>query len=66
MSGFGNGFETEALHGALPVGLNSPQRCPYGLYAEQPSGSRVHRAEKNKRAILAISHASDNCALGLL
>lgn len=39
MAGFGNGFETEALRGALPVGRNSPQRCPYGLYAEQLSGS---------------------------
>ncbi len=38
-SGFGNGFETEALPGALPVGRNSPQRCAYGLYAEQISGS---------------------------
>jgi len=39
MPGFGNGFETEALPGALPVGRNSPQRCAYGLYAEQLSGS---------------------------
>ena len=39
MSGFGNSFETEALPGALPVGRNSPQRCAYGLYAEQLSGS---------------------------
>ena len=39
MTGFGNGFETEALPGALPIGRNSPQRCPYGLYAEQISGS---------------------------
>ena len=39
MSGFGNGFETEALPGALPVGRNSPQKCPYALYAEQLSGS---------------------------
>jgi homogentisate 1,2-dioxygenase len=39
MPGFGNGFETEALHGALPIGRNSPQRCAYGLYAEQLSGS---------------------------
>jgi homogentisate 1,2-dioxygenase len=39
MPGFGNGFETEALPGALPIGRNSPQRCPYGLYAEQLSGS---------------------------
>lgn len=39
MPGFGNEFETEALAGALPIGRNSPQRCPYGLYAEQLSGS---------------------------
>ena len=38
-SGFGNGFESEALPGALPIGRNSPQRCAYGLYAEQLSGS---------------------------
>jgi homogentisate 1,2-dioxygenase len=38
-TGFGNGFETEALPGALPAGQNSPQRCAYGLYAEQISGS---------------------------
>ena len=38
-SGFGNQFETEALPGALPMGRNSPQRCAYGLYAEQLSGS---------------------------
>jgi homogentisate 1,2-dioxygenase len=39
MSGFGNSFETESLPGALPIGRNSPQRCAYGLYAEQLSGS---------------------------
>ncbi|PWB94258.1 homogentisate 1,2-dioxygenase [Methylosinus sporium] len=39
MSGFGNEFASEALPGALPVGQNSPQHCPYGLYAEQLSGS---------------------------
>ena len=38
-SGFGNEFATEALPGALPQGRNSPQRCPYGLYAEQFSGT---------------------------
>jgi homogentisate 1,2-dioxygenase len=31
--GFGNEFATEALTGALPVGQNSPQRAPFGLYA---------------------------------
>src|SRR5262249_3252740 len=38
-SGFGNDFATEAIAGALPVGQNSPQKAPYGLYAEQFSGS---------------------------
>lgn len=39
MPGFGNDFETEALPGALPQGRNSPQKCEYGLYAEQLSGT---------------------------
>src|SRR5712671_6088302 len=38
-SGFGNQFQSEAVPGALPVGRNSPQRAPYGLYAEQLSGT---------------------------
>ncbi len=38
-SGFANEFATEAIAGALPVGQNSPQRAPFGLYAEQISGS---------------------------
>ncbi|MGB6452812.1 MAG: homogentisate 1,2-dioxygenase [Steroidobacteraceae bacterium] len=36
--GFGHHFATEALPGALPA-QNSPQRCPYGLYPEQISGT---------------------------
>ncbi len=39
MPGFANDFETEALPSALPQGQNSPQKCNYGLYAEQLSGS---------------------------
>ena len=38
-SGFGNEFATEAVAGALPSGQNSPQRAPFGLYAEQLSGT---------------------------
>ena len=37
--GFGNQHSTEALAGALPQGQNSPQKPPFGLYAEQVSGS---------------------------
>jgi len=39
LSGFGSHHETEAIEGALPVGQNSPQKVPFGLYAEQLSGS---------------------------
>ena len=38
-TGFGNEFATEAVEGALPVGQNSPQKAPLGLYAEQLSGT---------------------------
>ncbi len=38
-TGFGNEFATEAVEGALPVGRNSPQKAPLGLYAEQFSGT---------------------------
>jgi homogentisate 1,2-dioxygenase len=39
LTGFGSYFESEAVPGALPRGRNSPQRTPYGLFAEQLSGS---------------------------
>ncbi len=38
-SGFGNEFATESVAGALPVGRNSPQKAPHGLYAEVLSGT---------------------------
>jgi homogentisate 1,2-dioxygenase len=37
--GFGNDNSTEAVPGALPFGRNSPQRPPFGLYAEQYSAT---------------------------
>ncbi|TRY76764.1 hypothetical protein TCAL_07608 [Tigriopus californicus] len=40
-SGFGNEFASEdpRCPDALPEGQNNPQKCKYGLYAEQLSGS---------------------------
>ena len=38
-SGFGNQFASEVVPGALPLGRNSPQRAPFGLYAELISGT---------------------------
>ncbi|WP_083901535.1 homogentisate 1,2-dioxygenase, partial [Azospirillum sp. B4] len=49
MSGFGNGFATEAVPGALPVGRNSPQKVPFGLYAEQLSGSAFTAPRQENR-----------------
>jgi len=65
MPGFGNDFETEAIEGALPIGQNSPQRCPYGLYAEQLSGTPFTAPRKsNERSWLyrmrpTVQHISD-------
>lgn len=51
MPGFGNHFSTEARKGALPVGQNNPQRCAFGLYAEQLSGTAftAPRAHNQRR-----------------
>lgn len=38
-NGFNSYHETEAIPGALPVGMNSPQKPPFGLYAEKLSGT---------------------------
>ena len=49
-TGFGNEFATEAVEGALPIGRNSPQKAPLGLYAEQFSGTAftVPRAQNRR------------------
>ena len=39
LTGFGNALCSEALAGALPIGRNSPQQAPMGLYAEVLSGT---------------------------
>jgi homogentisate 1,2-dioxygenase len=53
MTGFANHFATEAVADVLPVGRNSPQHLPYGLYAEQLSATAftVPRSE-NRRSWL--------------
>ncbi|MGP3974470.1 homogentisate 1,2-dioxygenase [Streptomyces sp. 8N114] len=49
LSGFGNEHSSEAEPGALPVGRNSPQRAPLGLYAEQLSGSAFTEPRAHNR-----------------
>lgn len=53
LPGFGNTHSTQAASGALPIGRNSPQQPPLGLYAEQLSGTAftAPRAD-NKRSWL--------------
>jgi homogentisate 1,2-dioxygenase len=47
--GFGNDVSTEAVPGALPRGQNSPQRTPFGLYAEQLSGTAFTAPRRENR-----------------
>ncbi|MCO8167443.1 homogentisate 1,2-dioxygenase [Pseudomonas sp. 21LCFQ02] len=55
-SGFGNHFTSEAIPGAVPVGQNSPQRHPLGLYTEQLSGTAftVPRSESRRTWLYRI------------
>ena len=62
LSGFGAHHETEAVAGALPRGQNSPQRAPFGLYAEQLSRDRVHRAARAEPALVALPPAAERDA----
>ncbi|KAH9633893.1 hypothetical protein HF086_002924 [Spodoptera exigua] len=53
LAGFGSEFQSEDPRrpGALPEGQNNPQRCPYGLYAEQVSGTAFTAPRhENKRS----------------
>jgi len=53
LHGLGNHFESEAIKGALPKGRNNPQKCQFGLYAEQLSGtSFTQERHKNLRTWL--------------
>src|SRR5215510_7775788 len=67
-SGFLGTHETEALDGALPIGRNSPQRAPYGLYAEQLSGTaftapRTTNRRDRKSTRLNSSHVAISYAV---
>ncbi|MEM8982945.1 MAG: homogentisate 1,2-dioxygenase [Pseudomonadota bacterium] len=49
LTGFGNSHETEAIAGALPVGRNSPQRPPLGLYVEKFSSTAFTAPKAHNR-----------------
>jgi homogentisate 1,2-dioxygenase len=48
-TGFGNEHNSEALPGALPIGRNTPQRPPHGLYTELLSGTAFTELRQNTR-----------------
>jgi homogentisate 1,2-dioxygenase len=56
LNGFGNEYSSEALPGALPIGQNSPQKHPLGLYAELFSGTAftVPRSESRRTWLYRI------------
>ncbi|KAK9431909.1 Homogentisate 1,2-dioxygenase [Lipomyces doorenjongii] len=62
--GFNSYHATEAVKGALPIGQNSPQKPPHGLYAEKLSGTSftTPRSENKQtwfyRIIPAASHSN--------
>ena len=62
MTGLGNHFSTEALAGALPIGRNSPQKVPFGLYAELISGTAftAPRAENRRTWMYRIRPSADH------
>ena len=59
-TGFLNHFSSEAVPGALPIGRNSPQRAPFGLYAEQFSTTAftAPRAENRRSWIYRLRPAT--------
>ena len=74
LCGFNNTHSTQAVTGALPIGRNSPQKPPLGLYAEQLSGTAftAPRAD-NKRSWLyrilpSVKHGTgfDEADIGLI
>lgn len=42
-------YRSEAIEGALPLGQNSPQKPPYGLYAEKLSGTAFTAPRKENQ-----------------
>jgi homogentisate 1,2-dioxygenase len=62
LTGFGNEHASEAVAGALPIGQNSPQRPPLGLYAEQLSGTpfTVPRRESRRSWLYRIRPSADH------
>ncbi|MBH1997856.1 MAG: homogentisate 1,2-dioxygenase [Sphingomonadaceae bacterium] len=66
LAGFGNHFASEAVAGALPIGRNSPQHVPFGLYAEQLSGTAftAPRAENRRSWLYRLRPTASHPSFG--
>jgi len=64
LTGFANHHASEAVPGALPVGRNSPQHVPFGLYAEQLSGTAftAPRGENRRSWLYRLRPAANHPA----
>ncbi|MFD1949980.1 homogentisate 1,2-dioxygenase [Sphingomonas arantia] len=62
--GFGNHISSEAVPGALPIGRNSPQHVPFGLYAEQLSGTAftAPRSENRRSWLYRLRPTANHAA----
>ncbi len=56
MPGFGNDFETEALPGALPQGMNSAAEMQLRALRRTALGDRIHRTQPPERTHLVLPH----------
>jgi homogentisate 1,2-dioxygenase len=66
--GLGNEFASEAVPGALPVGQNSPQRPPLGLFSELISGTTftAPRASNRRSYVFRIRPSTHNVPFTLI
>jgi len=64
LTGFANHHASEAVAGALPIGRNSPQHVPFGLYAEQLSGTAftAPRAENRRSWLYRLRPTANHAA----
>lgn len=49
--------EAEGYERALPARGNNPQKCPFGLYAEQLSGTAFTAPRAENLRFAAVAHA---------
>ena len=64
LSGFGNGFETEALPGRAPGRAQFAAKMRLRALCRAAQRLAFHRAAGHQRTLLALPHQADRHALG--